>query len=84
MLTISAWEDPQAPAQMMRGGTHAEAMKRFWSGNVGATGYTSVFVPERINVVWARCSSCGKMADHTKQAGVCECGSPLADPIAYW
>jgi len=83
MLTISAWEDPQAPAQLMRGGTHAEAMKHFWSG-LSLSGYTSVLVPERTNTRWARCPACGKMADHAKQSGNCECGSPLMDPIAYW
>ena len=83
MLTISAWEDPQAPAQLLRGGTHAEAIKRFWGG-VGEAAYTAVFVPERMNARWARCPACGKMADHLKTNGVCECGSTLADPIAYW
>ncbi|HET9219645.1 MAG TPA: ester cyclase [Terriglobia bacterium] len=83
MLTISAWEDPQAPAQLLRGGTHAEAMKRFWAG-VSETAYTAVLVPERMNTRWARCPACGKMADHVKTNGVCECGSGLVEPISYW
>jgi steroid delta-isomerase-like uncharacterized protein len=84
MLTISAWEDPQAPAQLMRGGgTHAEAIRRFWA-DLGEAAYTSVLVPERVNTRWARCPGCGKMADHVKTKGVCDCGSTLAEPITYW
>ena len=83
MLTISAWEDAQAPAQLMRGGTHVEAVKRFWT-DVGSSAYTSVLVPERTNTLWARCPACGKMADHVGQNGVCECGSTLTEPLAYW
>ena len=83
MLTISAWEDSDAPAQLMRGGTHSEAMKKFWA-DLSLAGYTAVFVPERMNTRWARCPTCGKMADHAKQNGICECGSRLTDPIAYW
>ena len=83
MLTITAWEDAQAPAQLLRGGTHVEAVRQFWAG-VSDAGYTGVLVPERINIRWARCPACGKMADHLKTKGVCECGSTLADPISYW
>jgi heme-degrading monooxygenase HmoA len=40
-LTVSAWEQPDNPKQLMRGGTHAEAMREFWAG-LGESGYTSV------------------------------------------
>ena len=45
-LTISAWEDAESPRQLMRGGTHATAMRAFWS-HLSDGGYTSVWVPAR-------------------------------------
>ena len=73
MLTISAWEHPDDPKQVMRGGTHGEAMKRFHgtAETLGGGGYTAVFVPERINTMWVRCPACQKMADHAARQGTC-------------
>ena len=47
MLTITAWENPDDPRQVMQGGTHGEAMKRFFgtAQTLGGGGYTAVFVP---------------------------------------
>jgi len=86
MLTISAWETPEDPRQVMRGGTHGEAMKRFHGtgDTLGGGGYTAVFVPERINAMWVRCPACQKMADHAARQGTCGCGAALPAPIAYW
>jgi heme-degrading monooxygenase HmoA len=84
MLTISAWEDAEAPRQVMRGGRHAEAMKQFFGTELGGGGYTSVLVPERINTMWVRCPACQKMADHATRRGVCTCGAALPEPIPYW
>jgi steroid delta-isomerase-like uncharacterized protein len=86
MLTISAWEHPDDPKQVTKGGTHGAAMKRFWgtADTLGGGGYTAVCVPERINVMWVRCPSCEKMADHAARQGTCACGAALPDPIPYW
>jgi steroid delta-isomerase-like uncharacterized protein len=86
MLTISAWEHPDDPNQVTKGGTHGAAMKRFWStaDPLGGGGYTAVFVPSRINAMWVRCPSCAKMADHAARQGTCACGAALPDPIPYW
>lgn len=55
MLTVTAWEDADGPAQMYRGGTHSEAMERFFGPDLAAGGVTSVWKPERINALWVRC-----------------------------
>jgi hypothetical protein len=84
MMTISAWTDAEAPRQLMKGGTHGEAMKMFFNGEVALGGYTSVFVPERVNTMWVRCDACGKMSDHAARQGTCGCGAALPDAPAYW
>jgi steroid delta-isomerase-like uncharacterized protein len=84
MVTITAWEDAEAPRQLVRGGQHGEAMKKFFGTEIAAGGYTSVFVPERINPLWVRCTACQKMADHDKQQGTCACGATLPAPMPYW
>jgi hypothetical protein len=86
MLTISAWESPDDPKPSTRGGTHGDAMKRFYSASdtLGGGGYTAVFVPDRINTMWVRCPACQKMADHATRPGTCACGAALPAPIPYW
>jgi len=84
MMTISAWTDAEAPRQLMKGGAHGEGMKTFFGGEVALGGYTSVFVPERVNAMWVRCDACGKMADHAARQGTCGCGAALRDPEPYW
>jgi hypothetical protein len=84
MMTISAWESPKDPRQLLTGGSHADAMKKFFGTELAAGGFTSVWVPDRINTRWIRCVSCGRMADHERSAGTCSCGKTLADPLSYW
>lgn len=81
MMTISAWTDARAPADFMRKGTHGEAMKPFFKGDLGLSAYTSVWVPERINPYWVRCGACGKMQ---KPAADCACGAALPPHPPYW
>jgi len=84
MMTITAWETPQDPEQLTMGGQHSVAMQKFFGSELGAGGYTSVYVPRRINSMWMRCSTCGKMMDHAARTGVCTCGAALPDHMAYW
>jgi steroid delta-isomerase-like uncharacterized protein len=84
MLTISAWESADDPRQLIQGGQHSEAMKKFFGTELGAGGYTAVLVPERINTMWVRCASCQKMTDHAAENGMCTCGATLPQPIPYW
>ena len=84
MMTISAWENAKDPRQLLAGGRHAEAMKSFFGTELAAGGFTSVWVPDRINTRWVRCAACDRMADHERSAGSCSCGKKLPDPLPYW
>jgi steroid delta-isomerase-like uncharacterized protein len=82
-VTISAWEKPEQTKQLMKGGSHAEAMRKFWA-EVSESAYTSVWVPHHINPLWVRCTVCHKMNDYEKNSGVCKCGQPLPEPNPYF
>lgn len=82
-VTISAWEKPEHTKQLMRGGTHAEAMRKFWA-ELGDSAYTSVWIPDHINPLWVRCSACRKMNDYEKHSGVCSCGQRLPEAPSYF
>ena len=84
MMTISAWESAKDPRQMLTGGKHADSMKQFFGKEISSGGFTSVWVPERINARWVRCGVCDRMMDHERNAGTCSCGGKLADPLPYW
>ena len=83
-VTISAWEKPEHIKQLMRGGSHVEAIRKFWTG-LSDSVYTSVWVPDHINPIWVRCTACHKMNDYGKHSGVCnKCGQPLPEPDPYF
>lgn len=82
-ITISVWEQPENVNQLRKGGSHSEAMKKFWAG-LSTAAYTSVWVPHHINPMWVRCTSCGKMNSWDKNAGNCMCGQPLPEAPAYF
>ncbi|MEM7443572.1 MAG: ester cyclase [Pseudomonadota bacterium] len=84
MLTISAWEDADAPRQLMKEGVHVEAMGSMMRGEVANNGFTSVFVPERINPYLLRCDNCGMMHRGPEEGAKCDCGAALPDRPAYW
>ena len=85
MLTVTAWESSDHPRQLLQGGTHKEAMGRFFGpGGLGRAGVTSVWVPERIGSLRVRCEACGRMVDSAKAEGKCDCGAALSEAMAYW
>ena len=84
MLTISAWETPADPAQLLTGGVHSQATGAFLGPDLAAGGWTSVWVPDRINTLWARCSSCGKMVSRDALGTTCHCGANLGPVPTYW
>jgi hypothetical protein len=85
MLTVTAWEHPDDPRQLSQGGTHREAMTRFFGAKgLGRAGMTSVWVPERIGPMRVRCEACGQMVDSAKADRTCECGASLPEAMAYW
>lgn len=83
-MTISAWTDAEAPARFMNQGTHAEAMKSFFTGELAQSGYTSMWSPVRKSAYWVRCNACGAMNDPDKSEGTCKCGATLPEHPPYW
>jgi len=84
MMTITAWETPDAVAPMMKGGEHRSAVGRFFSPELARGGGTGVWVPARLNARWIRCTACSKMLDSDKAEGKCPCGADLPGPLSYW
>jgi steroid delta-isomerase-like uncharacterized protein len=82
-ITVSAWEKQENTKQLMRGGAHSKALKRFWE-DLGYAAFTSVWVPHHINRFWVRCTACGKMADYEGGKGVCACGETLPERPGYF
>lgn len=85
MVTISAWDDADAPREVMRRGAHAEAMKGMLSGEVADGGFTSVYTLERMNPYLLRCDACGKMNRGVEGGEDCKhCGTALPERQPYW
>jgi steroid delta-isomerase-like uncharacterized protein len=84
MLTITAWDNAGDSRQLMKGGRHAEAMKKFFGPELGGGGYTAVFAADHVNAMWVRCPSCHAMVDHAARQGACACGAALPQPTPYW
>lgn len=84
MLTTTAWENADAPRQLLLSGAHKEAMDRIFSTDFSAGFMTSVWVPDRINALWVRCTTCGQMSDYDQGQGKCRCGQSLPEPPPYW
>jgi steroid delta-isomerase-like uncharacterized protein len=85
MLTITAWEEPEQARRLLKEGTHREAMQVFFADNsVALGGWTSVWAPAWINAYWSRCDACGRMVNHEKLAGLCECGAALPEQKPWW
>jgi len=80
MMTISAWENPDDPKQLMRVGQHTQSVKNFFS-QLSAGGHTGVWTSARLNDRLIRCTACERMQPH---AATCGCGAALPSPIAYW
>ena len=84
LITTSAWEDAEAPKQLLRSEAHKEAMNRFFGPDFAIGAMTSVWVPDRINAIWMRCTACGQMADYEHGHGKCRCGQELPDHAPWW
>jgi len=84
LCTVTAWEDPESPRQLLRGGAHKEAMERALGPDFSVAFQTGVWVPHHLNPMWVRCTACGRMADFERRAGQCHCDQPLPEPPPYW
>jgi steroid delta-isomerase-like uncharacterized protein len=84
MVTISAWDSPEASRRVMTEGAHATVMKGLYDGSLARYGYTSVWTKLRINPVQVRCDSCGKMNRAPDENRLCSCGAKLPDAVPFW
>lgn len=84
MVTVSAWETPEAPRRMTREGTHARVMSGLWDGSVAQGGTNTVWIPHRINPRFLRCPACGAVTRGPVSGQSCRCGAPLPEPLPYW
>lgn len=82
-VTISAWEKPENINAIMQSNSHIEAVKRFWS-DLSDAAYTSVWIPDHVNALWVRCTTCRKMQESEKSYGRCDCGVALPTPPTYF
>ena len=84
MMSVSAWETPEAPRQLMRGeNAHTAAMKGYYDGSVAKHGFVSVWDKNRM-AVSVRCDACGKMSRAPEGDRICSCGATLPDPVPFW
>ncbi len=83
LFTTTAWEDLDNPRPIFESKAHREAAAAFFGPELGSGAQTGVWVAHRVNAMWVRCASCGRMADYDKGSANYECGEPLPDPPAY-
>ncbi len=84
LLTVTAWEHPDNPRQLMESAVHQEAMRKFFGTELAAGGMISVWAPHHLGAMWTRCPACARMVDSEKMAGKCPCGAMLPEPMPYW
>ncbi len=84
LITTTAWEDAEAPRQLLRGGAHKEAIDRFLGPEFAAAFHGGVWVQDHLTTMWVRCTACGRMADYDRSEGKCQCGQPLPEHPPYW
>ncbi len=82
--TVTAWPSPETAAEIMRQAEHQTATRAFFSDGLGVSGWTSVWVPARLNSLWVRCPACGTMLDAEGGDKMCACGAPIPDPPPYF
>ena len=84
MVTISAWDSPEASRKVMSKGHHAQAMRLAYDGSITSGGFTSVWTKHHFNPVLIRCDDCGKINRTANEGEKCGCGAALPDRVPYW
>ena len=84
LYTITAWESSDAVSAVLRNRTHQAAVRRFFTGNLGAAASTGVWRPDHLNALWTRCPACATMIDRARAGGTCPCGEPLPEAPESW
>jgi heme-degrading monooxygenase HmoA len=85
MMTITAWDNSDSMAPLMKSGEHRVAVGRYFQSELGGRGgNTGIWIPGRLNPRRVRCNDCSKMAPVRETGDRCSCGAMLPDPLAYW
>ncbi|MGH2720932.1 MAG: ester cyclase [Actinomycetota bacterium] len=84
-FTITAWETPGDVRGLQSLPSHREAIRWFFApGGIGAAASSGVWVPERQNVLYVRCPSCGRMVDAAGGGPCADCGTALPEAAPDW
>jgi heme-degrading monooxygenase HmoA len=83
LVTISAWEDAEAPRRLLTSDGHRRAMGHFFRRNLGTAVHTAVWTAHHLNPLWVRCPGCEEVAGYDTGQGVCSCGHPLPQVPAW-
>jgi len=83
LFTVSAWEDGEAPRQLMSSDGHRAAMRHFFQKNLGTAVHTAVWTVHHSNPLWVRCPGCEQVRDYDAGEGLCGCGHPLPQ-VPLW
>ena len=70
-------------ATFAEGGTHKEAMDRFFGPDFAAAATTMVCVPDRLNPMWVSFTECWQMTDYGQGPVKCKCGQPHPEHPPY-
>jgi hypothetical protein len=85
MITVTAWENAEAPKQMLRAGSYAGVMQHFFGPSVAREGFTTVWEPVRINSMWSRCPDAGRWwITKPVAAAASAARRALPAPPPYW
>jgi steroid delta-isomerase-like uncharacterized protein len=84
-FTITAWETLAHVRGLQSLPSHREAIRWFFAPDgIGAAASSSVWVPERQNVLYVRCPSCGRMVDAAAGGACSDCGAALPEAAPDW
>jgi steroid delta-isomerase-like uncharacterized protein len=84
LYTITAWENADAVGALQRGTAHKDAMRQFYTQDLGAAAATGVWRVHHLNPVQVRCPSCAQMTAPAGANGACACGQPAPESPPYW
>jgi len=84
LCTITAWESPDQPRQLLQAPAHRTAMERVFHQGFALGGQTGIYVSHRTDHEWTRCESCGAMLDRSEDLSTCRCGHAVAARPPMW
>jgi hypothetical protein len=84
MITITAWEADNGPAQLRTDPVHREAMAKFFGADIGSSGFVSTWTPSYLAPMKVRCEACEGMVSVQNNETRCRCGAELPETPPYF